>query len=364
MSLDGAPVDIGLGGLPASAGIGGAGAATLRVVLANDQSATVLGKVGIDQTTPGTTNAVQEIGTHVQVDDAVFTPATSKVVMVGAEFDDAAPDSVNEGDGGAIRMSANRSVYANIRDNAGNERGLNVDANGEIGIGAIRTSITPGTAAANLGKAEDAIHASGDVGVMALAVANEANTARGADNDYCPIAVDTEGNLRVVGNRDHDAVDAGEVVGVGMRAVAHGTNPTAVAAADRTAWYANRAGVPFVIGGHPNVQTLRVQYTTAQTNAAIVTVAGGLKIVVTRISVLCSNANTVNPSVIIGFAAATTPTGVGVVASHPGIAPGSGIIEGDGSGILGVGGDGEDLRITSTLTATFDVVVSYYTIES
>lgn len=336
------------------------------------------------------TFAVQESGSQVQVDDAAFTPATSKVVMVGAECDDTAPDSVNEGDGGAVRMSANRSLHVRIRDDAGNERGLNVDANGEIGVGAIRsalpagtnaigklaansgvdigdvdvTSIVPGTGATNLGKAEDAAHTTGDVGVMSLAVSNEANTARAADGDYLPMATDTEGNIRIVGNRDHDAVDAGEVVGVGMRAIAHGTNPTAVAAADRTAWYANRAGVPFVIGGHPNIQTFRVQYTTAQTNAAIVTVAAGLKIVVTRISVLCSNANTVNPSVIIGFATVTTPTGAGVVLSHPGIAPGSGVVEGNGGGILGVGTDDQDLRITSTLTATFDVVVSYYTIES
>jgi hypothetical protein len=54
------------------------------------------------------------------------------VMMAGFEFDDAAPDSVNEGDAGAARMSANRSIYVNLRDNAGNERGLNVDANGAL----------------------------------------------------------------------------------------------------------------------------------------------------------------------------------------------------------------------------------------
>lgn len=68
------------------------------------------------------------------VDDAAFTPATSRVVMVGAEFDNTSPDSVDEGDAGALRMSANRSLYVNIRDNAGNERGLNVDASGNIGV--------------------------------------------------------------------------------------------------------------------------------------------------------------------------------------------------------------------------------------
>jgi hypothetical protein len=70
------------------------------------------------------------------VDDAAFTPATSEVLPVGFTFDDAAVDSVNEGDIGAGRMSANRCQYVNIRDAAGNERGLNIDASGNLGIAA------------------------------------------------------------------------------------------------------------------------------------------------------------------------------------------------------------------------------------
>ena len=132
------------------------------------------------------------------IDDAAFTPATSAIQMVGFEFDDASPDSVNEGDGGAARMSANRNIYTNIRDNAGNERGLNVDTNGEIGIGAIRTSVTPGTAAANLGKAEDVAHASGDVGVYALAVRDDTPAAHsGTDGDYESLHVNADGGLWV-----------------------------------------------------------------------------------------------------------------------------------------------------------------------
>jgi hypothetical protein len=68
--------------------------------------------------------------------------------------------------------------------------------------------------------------------------------------------------------------------------------------------------------------------------------------------------------VIIGFGATNTPTAAGVVAAHDGIPPGGGLNTGDGSGILGVGADGEDLRITSTTTGTISVVISYYTIES
>jgi hypothetical protein len=97
--------------------------------------------VGSHAVTNAGTFAVQESGSQVQVDDAAFTPATSKIVMAGAEFDDSTPDSVDEGDGGALRMSANRNLYVRIRDNAGNERGLNIDANGEMQVSGSRNAI-------------------------------------------------------------------------------------------------------------------------------------------------------------------------------------------------------------------------------
>jgi hypothetical protein len=168
------------------------------------------------------------------------------------------------------------------------------------------------------------------------------------------------------GNVAHDGVDAGNPNKIGARAIAHGTNPTAVAAADRTDLYANRAGVLFTIGGHPNTTTVRLTYTTAQTDVAIVTVATGLKIVVTRVMVTVSNATTVNADVIIGFGTANTPTTTDVVASHPGIPPGGGFQTGDGSGILGVGADNADLRVTggAPTSGRVDIVVSYFTCES
>lgn len=66
-------------------------------------------------------------------DDAAFTPGTTSVTPAGAMFDDVTPDSVNEGDGGVLRMSANRNLYTTLRDAAGNERGVNVDATGKSG---------------------------------------------------------------------------------------------------------------------------------------------------------------------------------------------------------------------------------------
>jgi hypothetical protein len=151
-------------------------------------------------------------------------------------------------------------------------------------------------------------------------------------------------------------------------AVAHGSNPTAVAAGLRNDLLSNRAGVPFHIGGHPNVVTLKhTDITTAVTDAAIVTVGAGTKIVVTRLTVTLDSASTVFPLVRIGFGTANTPTTTGVLASHGGVPAGGGFTIGDGSGIIGVGADNEDLRVTTTGNATgngLQITVSYYTIES
>lgn len=165
--------------------------------------------------------ALQLIDDVIVADDAAFTPATTKVAMAGFEFDDTTPDSVDEGDAGAARMSANRNIYTQIRDAAGNERGANVDANNALLIqeataldvsGATVTVAGTGTFATqvdgdaltalqlidNIVLAEDAVHGSGDPGVMSLAVRNDTLAAlAGADGDYAPFQVNASGALFV-----------------------------------------------------------------------------------------------------------------------------------------------------------------------
>lgn len=263
----------------------------------NTNLTTIDGHVdGLEGTATSSLTALQLIDDSIFADDAAFTPATSKVNVAGFEFDDASPDSVDEGDAGAARMSANRNVYTQIRDAAGNERGANVNASNQLAttadtelptaaaltddvslpttsiIGSPQyvydatnldlarsvingmnttgtgvqsagilgqlddtstgtvtenqfaplrlstrrallvegvasgtaqpvtvsstTSITPGSAAANLGKAEDAAHASSDVGVMMLGVRAATPTERSAgptDGDYEPLGINAQG---------------------------------------------------------------------------------------------------------------------------------------------------------------------------
>lgn len=154
---------------------------------------------------------------------------------------------------------------------------------------------------------------------------------------------------------------------VKLDAVAHGAAPGVTAAGSQGPWIANRHLVPFVIGGHPFVQTVRLQFTAAQTDTAVVTAGAGEKIVVTSFQVTLDNASTVFPSVRLGFGAANTPTTTGVIGAHGGLPAGGGFGRGDGSGMLGVGADGEDLRITTVGAATgngVEVVVTYYLVPS
>jgi len=181
-------------------------------------------------------NTLNSTGTGIQASGMV------------AQFDDVSPTAITENLFGPLRISANRNLFNTIRDAAGNERGVNVDVNNNLQVvnaaettkvlgvvrtadgsgtltvsgsgnatGALRvelpnngtgviatvsnvatigTSVTPGTGATNLGKAEDAGHTTGDVGVMALAVRAASPTERSAgptDGDYEPLAVNEVG---------------------------------------------------------------------------------------------------------------------------------------------------------------------------
>lgn len=154
-------------------------------------------------------NVVNAEGTTT--DDSAFTAGSGTIAVVGGVFDDTTPDSVDEGDAGAVRMSANRNLYGTIRDAAGNERGANVDANNNLNvilgsntgvdIGDVDvTSVVPGTGATNLGKAADSAAGATDTGVAPLAIRDDTLSAlTPAEGDYTPLRVNSTGALHVTG---------------------------------------------------------------------------------------------------------------------------------------------------------------------
>lgn len=180
-------------------------------------------------------------------------------------------------------------------------------------------------------------------------------------------AVPTSGDVA------HDTADSGNPVKIGGVAVSGSATPTPVAAGDRVRAIFNQHGIQYVLGGHPNIICREYDFgTAAQTdvNLAAAAVAADERIYITRFEALCDNANTVAVSVRAGFGTANVPTasatGVsGMIASHPGIAAGSGIICGNGSGIIAVGGAGEEPRITTSAATTgnLHVTISYFLID-
>jgi hypothetical protein len=391
-----------------------------NVVHVDDNASTIsvddgAGTLTVDN---GGTFAVQESGaalTSLQlIDDVVHASdaALGKVAAIGAQFDDTSPGTTTENNVRPLRMSTRREMYVQIRDAAGNERGLNVDASGQVAITVASipshavtnagTFVTQenGAALTSLQLIDDAVYgddAARSKSLLMGAVLDDAGTTAITENQagylrmssrrallvegvasgtVIPVS-DGAGSLTVdgtvtasntAGDIAHDGVNSGNPVQLGVEAIAHGTNPSAVAAADRTKLYANRAGIPFVMGGHPNIITVKhTTITTAVTDAAIITVSAGSKIIVTSIAATLDNASTVFPTLLLGFGAVNTPTTTGVILAHGGVPAGGGIARGDGSGILGIGADGEDLRVTTTGNATgngLQIVVSYYTVDS
>lgn len=140
-----------------------------------------------------------------------------------------ATDEVNTG-GGAAHVQLMKLLGGadgsteRIEGTAAN--GLEVDvtrlpalAAGTNNIGDVDVlSVVPGTGATNLGKAEDAAHTTGDVGVMALSVRQDTAAALGGtDADYQPLITDASGRLHVnVGNTvtvgSHAVTNAGTFV--------------------------------------------------------------------------------------------------------------------------------------------------------
>jgi hypothetical protein len=102
----------------------------------------------------------------------------------------------------------------------------------------------------------------------------------------------------------------------------------------------------------------------AQSNVALsAAVATGQRIVLTRLSVSLDNGSTGNLAVTIGFGASSVPSptlaGVAGVVFHAAMGGGQHHTVGDGSSIIAVGGDGEELRITCADPAAGNWRISY-----
>jgi hypothetical protein len=159
---------------------------------------------------------------------------------------------------------------------------------------------------------------------------------------------------KITGDVAHDAADAGHPIKIGYKALEYKASPTAVAAGDRAAQPCDRNGMPFILCGHPNEETLFRKDTAAQTDAILKAVGAAERFVILGISVLCSNANTVDVQALIEF----DDTADVPIQEHPNAPRGGGFIEGGGGGILAIGAAGQDVLWTCTVPTSGSVVVN------
>lgn len=145
------------------------------------------------------------------IDDIVYTDDTSThatgtskgaLIMAAATPTDG---SVNANDIGAVAMTVDRKLHVAVMDAlpAGTAAIGKLAANSGVDIGDVDVltcgTITPGTAATNLGKAEDAGHTTGDTGIAIWGVRNDTPTSLSGTNlDYTPLATDDFGRLNTV----------------------------------------------------------------------------------------------------------------------------------------------------------------------
>lgn len=119
---------------------------------------------------------------------------------------------------GSVSATVSGTVTANLAagtNNIGDVDVLTLPAlpSGSNNIGDVDiVSHIPGTGATNLGKAEDAVHTSGDTGVMILGVRRDsASSGVSADGDYCAASFDANGALRVTGGTGGTSMTDGSV---------------------------------------------------------------------------------------------------------------------------------------------------------
>ena len=132
-------------------------------------------------------------GDYSQV--SVDSAGRQKVIVEG---------SLPAGTNGIGKLTANDGI--DIGDvtinNAAGAAAVNIQDGGNSitvdGSVSIVTSMVPGTAATNLGKAEDAVAANGDTGVAMLGVRNDAAASKtSADGDYSMFATDSAGRIGI-----------------------------------------------------------------------------------------------------------------------------------------------------------------------
>lgn len=133
----------------------------------------------------GTVTAVTAITNPVTVTSAQTGSGTATgAIRVELPTNGTGIVGLAAGTNGIGKLTANAGVTIGAVEVAAAQTLATVTTVGTVSLLSNTTALTPGTAATNLGKAEDAAISSGDTGVAVLFQAQATPTATAADNDY------------------------------------------------------------------------------------------------------------------------------------------------------------------------------------
>lgn len=240
----------------------------------------------IDADTGSMLTSLQLIDDCVFVDDAAFTPATSKVLAIGATFDDAATDSVDEGDIGALRMTSTRHLMVAVQS-----------APTTAVTGTFWQATQPISGTVTINAIPAGTNNIGDVDVLSLP-AIPAGTNNIGDVDILTIAAGDNniGNVDIVtmpavaGAAAHDAAISGNPVrGAGRAMLANGT---AVAEDDTCDIATDNQGRTVVTPHVPRDLVVQGFVTQSNTTEATLLAAGAAGVFHDVTKLIMSNSNT------------------------------------------------------------------------
>lgn len=259
-----------------------------QIVDAGGDAVTVTGgKLDVNATVTGGTGSSA-------IDDSPFAVGSDSGTPAMGLFDDVAPDSVDEGDAGVLRMSGNRVLYSQIRDAAGNERGVNVSAANALKVdGSAVTQPVSGS------------------GTFTIAGTVTANA--GTNLNTSALALESGGNLATISGKLPSALSADRLkvalVSSGGADLS-GTLATEATLAKLTISQGTALGSNTValVGG--SVTTNAPTFTTGQINQFSLTTTGGLRV---DLKDTASNTNNLNVN-LAASAASVAVTNAGTFA--------------------------------------------------
>jgi hypothetical protein len=214
----------------------------------------------LDAGSGGSTLATDDVGgVHYQIAklaygalntaNVVTSTATNPLPVALSDTDNAVLDNIQT----AVQLIDNAISGSEMQVDVVAALPTGSNTIGEITIG------TATTAATDLAKAEDAVHSSGDVGVMSLAVRNDSLAAlAGADGDYAPLQVNATGALFI---QEGAALDvSAATITVASHAVTNtGTFATQATLQAGTAAFGKLAAGTAEIGNVKNAGTFATQ---------------------------------------------------------------------------------------------------------